>query len=151
MALFDILFKQVGDQFDVELNTAQNDLETTDELYTALLLSIFCNKRADKDDALNGLYEHHGYWADTVFGFELGSKLYLLESRKLDDKTVLDARDYIIEATQWLLSDGWLKSIEVTTSNVNGILEMNITGVKDESTPFYYGFSLNWTTFEATV
>lgn len=85
----------------------------TDGLETAVILSLFCDRRADEADELpdpDG--DRRGWWADG----ELGSRLWLLERSKVTTETVAAARDYAREALDWLLDEGIAASVDVVAS-----------------------------------
>ncbi len=96
-----------------------NDLEMDDGLATAVIISLYTDKRASLEDVLpdpiNG--DRRGWWGDKVSpeieGDEIGSKLWLLERSILNDETVTLAEQYATEALQHLIEDGIAKEIIV--------------------------------------
>ncbi len=86
-----------------------------DDLTRAVINSLFCWRRALPDDELPG-DSRFGWWGDTFEENDrFGSRLWLLSRAKLTDQTVLEAREYALEALQWLLDDGVASQVEVTT------------------------------------
>lgn len=107
------------------------DLAAEDSLRTAVILSLFLDRRADDDDILpDGSDDRRGWWADTVAplsacgigggiasGDRIGSRLWLL-SREKQLAGVLDrARHYAEEALAWLTEDGVATAVSVTASS----------------------------------
>lgn len=95
------------------------NLESGLDLETAVLISLFTERRREESDILNadGLYKG-GYWGDVVDTQDraLGSRLWTLRDKKATQNTVNLAKAYSEEALQWLLDDGVAGSIEVRTS-----------------------------------
>lgn len=102
-----------------------HDLAPDDGLETAVILSLFTDRRARQDDPLpDGSEDRRGWWADAYHPAPLGappgegndligSRLWLLEREKDTQEVVNRARDYAEEALQWLVEDGIAEQIEV--------------------------------------
>ena len=92
-----------------------HDLAPDDGLETAIILSLFTDRRAREDDPLpDGSDDRRGWWADAWAGQDpIGSRLWLLEREKDTREVVNRARDYAEEALQWLVEDGIAERIEV--------------------------------------
>lgn len=108
------------------------DIATDDSLRTAVILSLFLDRRARDDDALpDGGSDRRGWWADTIMPMtegmlalhdgarsprgpdQIGSRLWLL-SRELQVREVVRrAHDYAVEALAWLIEDGHASRVEV--------------------------------------
>lgn len=81
----------------------------------AVIISLFSWRRANPDD---NAPQPLGWWGDTfptVTGDRIGSRLWLLGREKITNETLNRARDYAIEALQWLLDDGVTARIDVTS------------------------------------
>ena len=118
------------------------DLVAEGSLHTAVILSLFLDRRADDDDILpNGSDDRRGWWADTVAsmtdygiggglasGDRIGSRLWLL-SREKQLAGVLDrARYYAEEALAWLVEDGVATAVRVVATNPRqGWLTLEVT------------------------
>lgn len=86
------------------------DLDTGDDLANAILLSLFTDRPANKDDVIpDGTADRRGWWGD----HELGSRLWLLERAKQTTETLQRAKDYITEALQWLIDDGAVARFDI--------------------------------------
>lgn len=81
-----------------------------DDLETAILISLFTDRLARSDDAIDG-DDRRGWWGDTGSDYSIGSRLWLLRREKLTTKVALKAEDYANEAVAWLLDDGVVTAI----------------------------------------
>lgn len=92
------------------------DLATDDGLFTACIVSLFTDARARDDDPLPAGEDRKGWWGDAlpqVAGDRIGSRLWLLRREKLLASVVARAKDYALEALQWLVADGIAEKVEV--------------------------------------
>lgn len=116
----DIALIWSGQAADFELDS--NDLEGDDGLETAVLLSLFTDRRAEDDDVLPGdPSERGGWWADgvpVVEGDKFGSRLWLLRRSKATQQTLDRAVEYAREALQWMLDDKVAASVTVTSDTL---------------------------------
>jgi phage gp46-like protein len=94
-------------------------LVTDDTLETAVIISLFTDRRARPDDELPGIDDsRRGWWGDSlsdIEGDETGSWLWLLYREKTTDETLSRAREYCLAALQWLLEDRIAESVNVKT------------------------------------
>lgn len=101
---------------------APPDLASDADLETAVLISLFTDRRADPDDALPGAPgDLRGWWGDTPADDDqpadpLGSKLWLLSREKQTNDARLRAEDYAKDALAWMLEDGVADEIAVAGS-----------------------------------
>lgn len=93
----------------------QNDIETDDGLETAVIVSLFCNRRCTADELPPEAQSREGWWGDVVESGndEIGSKLWLLRREKITSETMQRAREYSEEALQWFVDDGIAEDISV--------------------------------------
>lgn len=100
----------------------QNDLARDDGLETAVIISLFSDRRVTREEAARDDTDLRGWWGDAadplVDGDLIGSKLWLLNREKSTDETLARAREYCLEALQWLIDEKVAKTIEVETSFV---------------------------------
>lgn len=89
------------------------DLDTGDDLATAILLSLFTDRQANADDAIpDGTTDRRGWWGDP----EIGSRLWLLDRSKQTEAVRRKAADYIAEALQWLVDDGVVARFDIAVA-----------------------------------
>lgn len=135
----------------------RGDLAPDDGLETAIILSLFTDRRALPDDPLpDGSDDRRGWWADAwAEQGPVGSRLWLLEREKDTRDVVNRARDYAEEALQWLVDDGIAERIEVmagwvepsgalteqkTATIIPGVLGLGAVIYRRAETPAKYQF-----------
>lgn len=115
----------------IALNLLAGDLLPDDGLETAVIISLFTDKRVTDDELPAGEESKRGWWGDAfpeIDQDKIGSKLWLLQRSKRTTETLRKWEDYSKEALQWLIEDGVADSIEVTaTYNENFQLEAELS------------------------
>lgn len=114
------------------LSLADTDLATDDGLKTAVLVSLFTDRRADADDELpdprSG--DRRGCWQDQYLantGDSLGSRLWLLKRAKQTNETIERAKEYMREAMAWMLEDDVVTAIDVAAEWIErGVLGLSV-------------------------
>lgn len=102
--------------FMADIAQAGGDLRTSDELASAVVVSLFTWRRANPDDKLPDQTGLEGWWGDTFaanFNDKIGSRLWLLRREKLTQETANRAREYMAEALQWLVVDGVATAVDI--------------------------------------
>lgn len=95
------------------LVTRANGLESGHDLETAMLISLFTDRLAATDDVIPD-NNRRGWHGDTGKLYLIGSRLWLLDRAKITQNTLNSARDYIVEAIQWLIDDGIVDTFDIT-------------------------------------
>ncbi|KKM77206.1 hypothetical protein LCGC14_1372390 [marine sediment metagenome] len=109
---------QEGDFNFLEEN---QDLESDNGLETAVIISLFTDRRAKVDDILPDPNnpDRRGWWGDLVSpevkDDQIGSRLWLLNREKTLESVLERAKQYAEEALQWLIEDGVAVKIDVET------------------------------------
>lgn len=134
------------------------DLVAEGSLRTAVILSLFLDRRADDDDILpNGSDDRRGWWADTVApmtdygigggsasGDHIGSRLWLLSREKQLAGVLERARHYAEEALTWLVEDGVATAVQVTATNPRqGWLVLEVTVTLSDTSEYRETFPLS--------
>jgi len=99
----------------IDGNVSNLGMDSTNPLLRAVIISLFTHRRARADDLLPS-DDMQGWWGDTfapVANDQIGSRLWLLSRSKLTTETAERAREYALEALQWLLDDGVAARVEV--------------------------------------
>lgn len=92
------------------------DLQVGDDLFTAVLISLFTDAEAGDDDTIpDGTSDPRGWWGDVGEDRPIGSKLWLLSRSKQTVEVLAKAKLYIEDALRWLVDDGVAASVTVTT------------------------------------
>jgi phage gp46-like protein len=149
------------------------DLRRDDGLETAVLISLFTDRRAHDTDVIpDGTDNRRGWWADAFAetpGDRIGSRLWLLDRAKPTATTRQRLEDYAREALAWLTEDQVAEDVAVTAEFLPAsqalarlksfggrALDARTTGVLDgylltatirrplAVTPTNYRYHLNW-------
>lgn len=134
------------------------DLVAEGSLRTAVILSLFLDRRANDDDILpNDSDDRRGWWADTVApmtdygigggsvsGDRIGSRLWLLSREKQLAGVLERARHYAEEALTWLVEDGVATAVQVTATNPRqGWLVLEVTVTLSDTSEYRDTFPLS--------
>ncbi|CCU70945.1 phage GP46 family protein [Thalassolituus oleivorans] len=105
----------IWDSNNQRLDVAPRQNTQLTKLTTAIAISLFTDASVNTDELPDG-EKNRGYWGDMYLpsGQSLGSKLWLLNRSKITTETINKARDYITEATQWMIDGSDLLAIEIT-------------------------------------
>lgn len=110
----DIKLQYDNDIGEYDIVLGNGDLLREEGLETAILISLFTDRRAEKDDPLKNTGEYKGWWGDQLNedNDKIGSRLWLLDGKTTQQNIKL-AENYIREALQWLLDDGVAVKIDI--------------------------------------
>lgn len=138
-----------ADTLAADLGIDKGDLVAESGLKTAVLISLFTDRRADADDKLPAeASDRRGWWGDLVppaEGDRIGSKLWLLSREKTTDAILNRAREYAREALEWLVEDGVAKSVEVAAEYIRtGFLAIGITITRPDLREIDFRFQFAW-------
>lgn len=118
-------------------------------LETAVMLSLFTDRRAEDGDALpGGSDDKRGWWGDMYAenpGDKFGSRLWLLSREKQTPSVLVRARRYAEEALAWLVEDGIARAVSVSADIVRqGVLGLSIEIIRSAAPPQKYRFEAFW-------
>lgn len=113
-------------------------LATDDGLESAVIVSLFTDRRADPGDTPPaGDDDRRGWWADAlaprvageaVTGDRIGSRLWLLAREKQIPATLARAKAYAEEALAWLIEDRVAEAVTVRADwGGAGILALDVS------------------------
>ncbi len=94
-----------------------HDLTRGDDIETAVLISLFSDRRADDADTTDD-GDRRGWWGDTGNEFPVGSRLWLLNRSPLSRAVARRAEVYAEEALGWLVTDGVLAAVSASAQIV---------------------------------
>ena len=139
--------------FDFDSNI--QDLESDEGLETAIIISLFSDRRANIDDILPdpSNLDRRGWWGDLaspdVEGDQIGSRLWLLNREKTLESVLIRAKEYAEEALQWLLEDGAVAKVVVETERQgtrgNDRLVIGVKIQKADGNEVALDFEAQWT------
>jgi len=113
-------------------------------LATSVLIQLFTDKRLPEGDENPGdTGDPRGWWGDSIKlpdepeGFVTGSLLWTLERSILNAETAQRAKDYALDALDWLVSQGAASrfDVEVETRIPEGILVIHVDGFDHAGKP----------------
>lgn len=123
------------------------DLVADGGLATAVLISLFTDRRISTEELLHGETDKRGWWAR-----EIGSRLWLLQRSKTSSGVPPKAHAYIKEALEWLLEDQIVERIEINVEWINrtrGWLGFQIrVHPADGSSSELFNYQYNWRNHE---
>lgn len=135
-----------GADFAIE----RNDLATDDTFETAVLLSLFTDRRVEDSETLpeEAGADRGGWWADAlspVEGDKLGSRLWLLRREKQEARVLELAKLYATEALTWMLVDRIADRVTVTAEvHGTGALLLGVTIHRPGVDPLSYRYDYSW-------
>lgn len=109
-----------GETGTADLSIEGGDLALNGGLGSAVVLSLFTDRRAEADDRLPQTGgDRRGWWGDLTPNADgtrrrIGSRLWLLSREKRTPETLARAREYAEEALAWLVEDRIASRVEVT-------------------------------------
>lgn len=148
-----LTFDPISLLFDIGFTLVVDDVDMDTTLKTAVLISLFSDKRASKDDILPypgaGL---RGWWGDNfsdIEGDQIGSKLWLFEREIINQDTINGLKDAAKESLQWFIDDKIASKIEIETeilamASVDDTIAMKISIFKPDGTIEEINFENVW-------
>ncbi|HET7505099.1 MAG TPA: phage GP46 family protein [Kofleriaceae bacterium] len=125
------------------------DLASEAGLVTAVLLSLWLDRRAEPDDQppSGDDSDRRGSWMDEladVPGDRLGSRLWLLDRSVRSSEVPRRAEEYVREALAWMLEDRVVASIDVETEATAQALLIGVTLHRPGRDPVSLRFAHVW-------
>jgi len=140
--------------FTGDFDVLRGDLATDSGITTAVILSLFTERRAAEDDPLPDPdnLDRRGWWGDLinpyVEGDQIGSKMWLLEREKTIDSVLIRAKQYLDEALTWLIDDGVCTKIDTYLERQGDPgqdqLAYIVTIYKNDEREINLNFNLQW-------
>jgi len=120
-------------------------LQTGDDLVTAILISLFTDRGAATDDVIpDSTADPRGWWADDT-AHPIGSRLWLLARSKQTTATLSLALKYVSEALQWLIDDSVVARFDITVEWTRAsLLGCQIVAHKNDGSTISTGFQSVW-------
>ena len=129
-----------------DLAIAEGDLAADSSLETAVLLSLYTDRRAlDEDELPDGGTDRRGWWADAYGDRQIGSRLWLLSREKELDSVLRRAEEYASEALAWLTEDEIAASVEVEAIHLRrGVLQLIVRIQRGEGSALERRYDYVW-------
>lgn len=138
-----------------DIDTAGSDLLTDDGLQTALIISLFTDRRVSEGEELPaGESDRRGWWGD-VGGLpsdRIGSRLWLLEREKALPEVVARANEYAREAVQWIIQDRVATRVDVVAESTRfEELDIQVSVCRPNGSVVKSRYSYNWQSQAAKI
>lgn len=135
-------------EFDfADISVSRNDIVQDEGLETAVIVSLFTDRRIRVDELPATETDRAGWWGDMipdVEGDQIGSKLWLLRREKQTQQTLIRYQEYSEEALQWLIEDGIATGVSVVaTYPRREVINLVVTIQKPQGVRVF-NYSLNW-------
>jgi len=131
----DIALVEKDNEIDFALENG--DLVLDEGLETAVVISLFSDRRVEKSELPRGESQQKGWWGDLlseVEGDQIGSKLWLLNRGKLTLETVPRTENFVRECLQWAIDDGVAERVNVVSAlSEQGRIQTKVDIVRPES------------------
>ncbi|AGC43250.1 GP46 family protein [Myxococcus stipitatus DSM 14675] len=125
-----------------DVTVASGDLASDLGFETAVMLSLFTDRRAD---------DTRGWWGDSVAsvaGDLHGSRLWLLSREKDQPRVLRQAEEYTREALAWMVEDQVAARIDVVAESVPAAsqseLLLSVVIQRPDGTSASYRYAYNW-------
>lgn len=152
----DIALQWLTERMGCDLVQDGGLVATDDGLTTAVLASLFTDRRARPDDVPPGdPADRRGWWGDAFppvsaagaapASWRLGSRLWLLAREKQLASVVARAREYAEEALAWMIEDKVAASVDVAAEiTAPGVLGLQVSIGRPDGTAVDYHFASVW-------
>lgn len=142
-----------------DILTTGADLQSDEGLQTAVIVSLFTDRRASDDDALPaGETNRRGWWGDVapeVEGDVTGSKLWLLFREKRLPDVIARAQEYARESLQWLIDDKVASRVDVTAEALRvgegDVLAIQVDVYRPRGEPVRFRYNYAWQSHAAQI
>lgn len=126
-----------------------DDLASDRGLETAVLLSLFLDRRAETDDIppSGDPNDRRGWWADQFAAVErdrMGSRLWLLDRSVRTNETARRAEEYVREALAWMLEDRVASAVDVVIETTANALLIGVELQRPGRDPLSFRFAHAW-------
>lgn len=145
--LGDLAISWDGTASDLEI--IDGDLASDLGMVTAVLISLFSDRRAADDDVppSGDVDDRRGWWADEFLvdeGDRLGSRMWLLDRGTATAETGRRAETYVREALAWMVEDRVAKAIGVVVTVERTTMLIAVTIDRPGREPLALRFAHVW-------
>jgi len=141
-----------NDTQEADIDFIDEDLLREGGLESAVIMSLFTDRRAKEDDTLDDKNDLRGWWADRLDvdanDDKIGSRIWLLERSKTTNQTIVKLKEYILEALDWMVEDGVAMKVDAEVERQgdpgNDRLAFSVTIYKIDGNNETYKFDDLW-------
>ena len=139
---------------DFVIDESSADISTDIGLETAIVISLFTDRRAESAELSIKETSRRGWWGDAVADIpsdQIGSKLWLLHREKELRSVAARAKEYAEESLKWLIDTKIANKVEVESELLgNGVLGLGVKiGRPGKTELTEYRYNYNWDAQEA--
>lgn len=129
-----------------DLAIVDGDLASDSTLETAVLLSLYTDRRALDEDVLpDDGADRRGWWLDAYSDRPNGSRLWLISREKELDQVLRKAEQYAREALTWVIEDGIGIALDIEAVHVRrGVLQLIVGVQRADGTRLERRFDYVW-------
>lgn len=135
-----------------DLILAGQDLARDDGLESAVLVSLFTDRRATPEQIRGGenKADLRGWWGDfnpTVVGDQTGSLLWLLRREKQTGETLARAKEYVRQALAWMIEDKVASAVDVAAeyaTTAAGVMLLAVDITRPAGSRLSYRYDYEW-------
>jgi phage gp46-like protein len=138
----DILLNNTNNYWDIDFTNG--DFTMTRGLETAILMSIFVDKRAAANEVPR-VDLRRGWQGNKLSGYdnyEIGSKLWLLFQSRNNQTTLNLINTYVVDCLSWLVVDNIATKIEVDSSFIPDGIQIDVTIYRSQNIIFSNSYAL---------
>jgi len=149
-----IVWNDVLQEGDFVFDATFQDFQSDAGLETAVIISLFSDRRAKEDDVLPdpNNSDRRGWWGDLaspeVARDQIGSRLWLLEREKTTENVLVRAKEYATEALAWLIEDGVAEKVDVESERQgpvgSDILAISVKVYRPDGSIVPFKYSAQW-------
>lgn len=138
----DVGFFDVGTECP-DIVIEDGDLKADNGLETAMLISLFSDRRVTKEELPPSETDQRGWWADEIsepLDDKIGSILWTTERSKITEGVSNQIRDAVRDSLAWLLEEGIAETVDVTSAiqNEQIVATAKITRPAGDDIPFKF-------------
>ena len=111
--------------YDFDLDDA-GDIESEDSFDSTLIVSLFTDARADENE-VPVPEDRRGWIGNLGYSFQIGSKLWLYSQSRVTPALVSAVRSEVQSALDFYVTDGLVKSIDVTAEMIGSGVSFSVT------------------------
>jgi len=128
-----------------DLDIENGDFAITDSLDTAIYMSVFCEKRAEKISNQMNKRGHFTNQFAPVSGYQVGSLLWLYtEQAKNTDSNLSLIQSSVKDGLKWLIDDKIISKIDVSANKTETGVNIEIALINEkQSNSKYYNLFVN--------